>query len=93
MIAPVLAWAARLFGGFALWKSDKLGKVIYVCIIIVAALFVYTKIMEPKFKNISQQKIERVEKIEYHNETIVQGPKERAFIGVKIGPVKLGLGI
>lgn len=90
----MIAWVIRLFGGFAIWKDQQLGKVIYVLIIIVLALTVYTKtFIEPKYKNISQQKIERVEKIEYHNETIIQGAKERVFIGAKIGPLKLGIGL
>jgi len=93
MIPAIIAWATRLFGGFALWKDAQLGKIIYVCIIIVVALTVYTKaFIEPKYKNISQQKIERVEKIEYHNETIIQGEKDKFFLGVNIYGWKLGLG-
>ncbi len=76
MIATIIAWGSRLLGGFAIWKGEKLGKVIFVVIIVILALTFYTKtFIEPKYKTISQQRIERVNKIEYHNETIVQSSK------------------
>lgn len=93
MIPAIGAWLARLFGGFAIWKDDKLGKIIYLGIILVLAFTIYTKaFIEPKYKNISQtvNKIEKVEKIEYHNETIVQAPKEKAFLGINLFGFKLG---
>jgi hypothetical protein len=87
----MIAWLIRLFGGFAIWKDDRLGKVIYVGIIIVVALTIYTKaFVEPKYRTISQQRIEKVEKIEYHNETFIQN-KERFFMGLKLWSFKLGL--
>jgi hypothetical protein len=89
----MIAWLIRLFGGFAIWKDAQLGKIIYIGIILVVAFTIYTKaFIEPKFKTVNQtvNKIETVEKIEYHQETIIQAPKEKAFLGIKLFGFKLG---
>jgi hypothetical protein len=87
----MIAWIEKLLSGFAIWRADKIGKVIYFAVLVILALTIYTKaFIDPKFKNISTQNIQRVEKIEYHNEVITEAPKETFFLGLNIKGWKLG---
>jgi len=76
----------KFLSGFAFWKGDKLGKILFYGVLIVLALTIYHKAFEPK-------QITKVERIE--TQIINQCPKESGLfhVGINLFGLKLKLGI
>lgn len=45
-MTAIVAWAARMFAGFLPSSGAKLGKILWVCGICIAVLFVYHKLTQ-----------------------------------------------
>jgi len=59
-MATIIAWFVKFFSGFAVWKSDKLGKVLWVIIICGLVIFGFWKIfLEKKIANSQHTDISR----------------------------------
>jgi hypothetical protein len=77
----------KLLGGFAFWKGDKLGKLIYYLLIISACLFAFYKLfIAPTNVDQSSQQAETITNI-----TQIEKAEDSVFIGIKVGGLKLGL--
>lgn len=84
---------AKFFGGFAFWKGEKLGKLLFYGIIAAfvasLALGIYHKIVAPTYLTENRNIITRPSAVNIDQRQIVQ--TEEKFIGVKVWFLKLGL--
>lgn len=72
----------KFFSGFAFWKGDKLGKLLFYGILIAVAITIYHKAFEPKQTTV----IERIE-----TQVINQCPKENRLFNIKFNLLGLKL--
>lgn len=79
------AWALKFLSGFAIWKSDKLGKVLWVVAIVLITLLIL-------WKAFLEKRITSVERYVNCNITQVhptECPKEPAFELIKLWRLRL----
>ena len=84
-MATIIAWAVKFFSGFAIWKGQQFGKILFYAIISIALIFGFWKIFLEK-------KVSNLEK--YYNCNItqihpVECPKEPAFTLIKLWRLRL----
>jgi len=75
---------AKLFGGFAIWQGEKLGKLLYILAIILICLGVFWKL----FLAPSHSQHQRAENI-----TNITQERPDTFIGIAVGRLKFGFSI
>jgi len=75
---------AKFFGGFAFWKGEVIGKILYYLIIIATCLFVFYKLFVAPTHNTNQTA---------DTITNITTEADGAFIGLCIGKWKIGLTI
>ena len=80
---------AKFFGGFAFWQGDKLGKILYVFVIVLVCLGVFWKLfLAPTNIDKSSQRARTITNI-----TQEQERKDDIFIGIKLWALKLGISV
>jgi hypothetical protein len=84
-MATIIAWVVKFFSGFAIWKGQQLGKVLWVAVISLLVIFGFWKVFLEK-------KISKVER--YYNCNVTQNapvicPKEPTFELLKIWKLRL----
>ena len=78
---------AKFLEGFFLWRGDKLGKLLFMLLVIAACLFVFWKLfVAPSTIDNSSQEAETITNI-----TQIESKEDSFFLGLKVGSLKLGL--
>lgn len=77
---------AKLLGGLAFWQGEKLGKLIYMLVIIVACLGIFWKIFIAP-TNTTTQHAQTIQNITSQQE------KDLAFLGIKLWILKFGVSV
>lgn len=74
----------KFFSGFNLLNPEKLGKLLFYSVIIVGALVIYHKLFEPKTVTVNKAPVQYITNVEC---------KDKNIVGLKLGPIKLGVGL
>jgi hypothetical protein len=87
-MATIIAWVIKFFSGFAIWKGQQFGKILFYSIISLGVLFA---VGVPIYKTF-EKKVSNLEK--YYNCNItqvhpVECPKEPAFTLIKLWRLRL----
>lgn len=97
MWTAIVTWFGRLLGGFALWKGDKLGKMImYIVGGLIACgivwVITYKLFFSPTLQNIDR-KIQAAQVINNYTNNNLPAKKARNFVGLDLLGVKIGIDI
>ena len=81
-----MAWLIKFFSGFAIWKGEVIGKLLYYTIIVSICLGVFWAIfLKPQFKTI--QNAQTIQNITTPEQ------KDFMFLGIKFWKLKLGVSV
>lgn len=84
------AWALKFLSGFAIWKGEKLGKVLWVSVIVIAIGFGFWKLfLEAKIKNTTQTIVQQGGTVTQNYVTNTTCPQEPALVILKLWRLRL----
>lgn len=85
----ILAWLIKFFSGFAIWKGQQFGKILFFSIISLAVVFGFWKIfLEKKISNIQHTEITG-SNVTYQYQDCSDKIKEDAFSLIKLWRLRL----
>jgi hypothetical protein len=87
------AWIIKFLSGFAFWKADKIGKILYISIISISILFAFWKIfLQKQIVNQSKTEVKEGGVVNNYNYQDCKNSKDSlAFLGVKFWRIGIGL--